>query len=100
MPAMSLTCAPTFNPTTISIRAAPATTPASSSPSPFFARLPGREPLSGLPPFCACLLATPQGTAMTDFRTEKDSLGELPVPAEALYGVQTQRAVINFRISG
>jgi len=37
---------------------------------------------------------------MTDFRTEKDSLGELPVPAEALYGVQTQRAVINFPISG
>ena len=37
---------------------------------------------------------------MTDFRTEKDSLGELPVPAAALYGVQTQRAVINFPISG
>lgn len=37
---------------------------------------------------------------MADFRTEKDSLGELQVPAEALYGVQTQRAVINFPISG
>jgi len=37
---------------------------------------------------------------MTDFRTEKDSLGELKVPAEALYGVQTQRAVENFPISG
>ncbi len=37
---------------------------------------------------------------MTSFRTEKDSLGELQVPAEALYGVQTQRAVINFPISG
>ena len=36
----------------------------------------------------------------TDFRTEKDSLGELKVPAEALYGVQTQRAVENFPISG
>ena len=35
-----------------------------------------------------------------DFRTEKDSLGELKVPAGALYGVQTQRAVINFPISG
>ncbi len=34
------------------------------------------------------------------FRTERDSLGELVVPAEALYGVQTQRAVQNFPISG
>ena len=37
---------------------------------------------------------------MADFRTEKDSLGEIQVPADALYGVQTQRAVINFPISG
>src|SRR5712691_9341270 len=37
---------------------------------------------------------------MSDYRTEKDSLGELQVPAEALYGVQTERAVINFPISG
>jgi len=35
-----------------------------------------------------------------DFRTEKDSLGEVPVPARALYGVQTARAVENFPISG
>ncbi len=35
-----------------------------------------------------------------NFRTERDSLGELVVPAEALYGVQTQRAVQNFPISG
>jgi fumarate hydratase class II len=35
-----------------------------------------------------------------DFRTERDSLGEVEVPAEALYGVQTQRAVLNFPISG
>jgi len=35
-----------------------------------------------------------------DFRKEKDSLGELNVPASALYGVQTQRAVDNFPISG
>ena len=33
-------------------------------------------------------------------RIEKDPLGELPVPAEALYGIQTQRAVANFPISG
>jgi fumarate hydratase class II len=39
---------------------------------------------------------------MTDreYRTEKDSMGELNVPAEALYGAQTQRAVDNFPISG
>lgn len=34
------------------------------------------------------------------YRTERDSLGELQVPQEALYGVQTQRAVQNFPISG
>ena len=33
-------------------------------------------------------------------RLEKDSMGELPVPAEALYGASTQRAVLNFPISG
>src|SRR5688572_3091200 len=33
-------------------------------------------------------------------RTEKDPLGELQVPADALYGVQTLRAVQNFPISG
>jgi fumarate hydratase class II len=34
------------------------------------------------------------------FRTEHDSMGELQVPAEALWGAQTQRAVENFPISG
>jgi fumarate hydratase class II len=33
-------------------------------------------------------------------RIEKDSLGDVPVPADALYGAQTQRAVVNFRVSG
>ena len=33
-------------------------------------------------------------------RIERDSLGEVKVPAEALYGAQTQRAVENFHISG
>jgi fumarate hydratase class II len=38
---------------------------------------------------------------MTDsFRLEKDSLGEVRVPADALYGAQTQRAVDNFPVSG
>jgi fumarate hydratase class II len=34
------------------------------------------------------------------YRIEKDSLGEMKVPADALYGAQTQRAVENFPISG
>ncbi|WP_079248347.1 class II fumarate hydratase [Lysobacter antibioticus] len=34
------------------------------------------------------------------FRTEHDSMGELSVPAQALWGAQTQRAVQNFPISG
>jgi fumarate hydratase class II len=33
-------------------------------------------------------------------RIERDTLGEVQVPAEALYGAQTQRAVDNFPISG
>jgi fumarate hydratase class II len=36
----------------------------------------------------------------TDFRVEKDTMGEMKVPAGALYGPQTQRAVENFPISG
>ena len=36
---------------------------------------------------------------MPDYRTEKDSLGEVQVPADALYGAQTQRAVLNFPVS-
>ncbi len=38
-------------------------------------------------------------TEMDEFRIEKDSLGEMKVPADALWGAQTQRAVENFPIS-
>lgn len=34
------------------------------------------------------------------FRIERDSMGELKVPADALWGAQTQRAVQNFPVSG
>lgn len=34
------------------------------------------------------------------YRVESDLLGELQVPAEAYYGVQTQRAINNYKISG
>ncbi len=37
---------------------------------------------------------------MTDTRIEKDSLGEIEVPADAYYGAQTERARRNFPVSG
>src|SRR4026207_1087542 len=37
---------------------------------------------------------------MTKTRLERDPLGEKPVPADALYGIQTLRAAENFPISG
>jgi fumarate hydratase, class II len=37
---------------------------------------------------------------MTTWRTEKDSMGEVRVPADAYYGAQTQRARENFAVSG
>jgi len=37
---------------------------------------------------------------MSEFRVEKDSMGDVQVPAQAYYGAQTQRAVGNFPISG
>ena len=37
---------------------------------------------------------------MAEFRTERDSMGDVQVPAQAYYGAQTQRAVENFPISG
>ena len=37
---------------------------------------------------------------MENFRNESDLLGTLQVPANAYYGVQTQRAIDNFKISG
>lgn len=37
---------------------------------------------------------------MSNIRIEKDSMGELEVPADALYAAQTQRAINNFPVSG
>jgi fumarate hydratase class II len=39
-------------------------------------------------------------TNSQDYRIEHDTMGEVRVPASALYGAQTQRAVENFPISG
>jgi fumarate hydratase class II len=38
--------------------------------------------------------------AVSDFRIEKDTMGEIRVPGNAYYGAQTQRAVENFPVSG
>jgi len=37
---------------------------------------------------------------MTNTRIERDSMGEMNIPADALYGASTQRAVLNFPVSG
>ncbi|MBW7903976.1 MAG: class II fumarate hydratase [Phycisphaerae bacterium] len=37
---------------------------------------------------------------MGEFRIERDSMGEMQVPAGAYYGASTQRAVLNFPVSG
>src|SRR3989475_12581356 len=37
---------------------------------------------------------------MADYRIEHDSFGEIRVPADKLWGAQTQRSLENFRISG
>ena len=43
---------------------------------------------------------TGDSASMSNTRIERDSLGELPVPAAALYGIQTERARHNFPVSG
>src|SRR6266702_1944336 len=40
------------------------------------------------------------GATMADTRIERDSFGEIRVPADRLWGAQTQRSLENFRISG
>src|SRR5215468_3727017 len=47
-----------------------------------------------------CLLVVPAAQGQEKVRVEKDLLGEKSVPADAYYGVQTARALENFRISG
>ncbi|MFZ4575836.1 MAG: lyase family protein, partial [Phycisphaerales bacterium] len=42
----------------------------------------------------------PVSTAVEGTRIERDSMGEMSVPAAALYGASTQRAVLNFPVSG
>lgn len=37
---------------------------------------------------------------MSEFRIEKDTMGDVQVPAKALWGAQTQRSIQNFKIGG
>src|SRR3954463_4209757 len=46
-----------------------------------------------------CLVVAPSANAQQT-RTERDLLGEMQVPADAYYGVQTARALENFQLSG
>ena len=48
----------------------------------------------------ACLLFISPVNGQEKVRVEKDLLGEKKIPAEAYYGVQTARALENFKISG
>ena len=62
---------------------------------------PGTNRLSGkLIPIVLIGLSIAMTNASETTRTERDSLGEIAVPVDALYGAQTQRAVNNFPISG
>jgi len=48
----------------------------------------------------ATYLRDPAHSATSAVRVERDALGELEVPEDALYGIQTERARRNFRVSG
>src|SRR5271165_3246466 len=50
-------------------------------------------------PFWPCRATQPiEGPMMTEFRTETDGLGEVKVPADVLWGAQTQRSLEHFSI--
>src|SRR5262245_291901 len=50
-----------------------------------------------------CFISYPtfaaQITSTMKYRIEKDTMGEVKVPADALYGAQTQRSIDNFKIA-
>src|SRR5216683_6417940 len=48
----------------------------------------------------SCSGTTFPDLTMADYRIEHDSFGEIRVPADRLWGAQTQRSLENFRISG
>ena len=67
----------------------------------------GPQPGAGAPRDQTCDMITASarcagqdGTVTTEYRIERDTMGEVRVPADALWRAQTQRAVENFPISG
>jgi aspartate ammonia-lyase len=48
----------------------------------------------------ACALLVCSVSGQDKVRVERDLIGEKQIPADAYYGVQTARALENFRISG
>src|SRR5690606_15749866 len=63
-------------------------------------RDPRRDPLRPAAPLHRRIGASTSVRGMTDYRIEHDTMGEVKVPADALWRAQTQRAVENFPISG
>lgn len=51
-------------------------------------------------PFATRKLPGPRPLAAGATRVERDTMGEMSVPADVLYGASTQRAVLNFPVSG
>ncbi len=45
-------------------------------------------------------MASPMTARTQKTRTENDSMGEMTVPSDALYGATTQREVLNLPVSG
>ena len=41
-----------------------------------------------------------KGNVVMEYRIERDTMGEIQVPADKLWGAQTQRSLQNFKISG
>ena len=71
---------------------------------------PNREPhfafrrrlqISIIAPLCSAIAGRlgKERASMSEFRTERDTMGEMQVPADALYGASTARAIANFPIA-
>ena len=60
----------------------------------------GVKPYEGRKDIVLIVLALRDIEVYCTMRTERDSMGEMSVPDDALYGASTQRAVLNFPISG
>src|SRR5690242_9176548 len=53
---------------------------------------------AGGPHFAGCATTAWETLSMSEFRTESDSLGQVQIPADKLWGPQTQRSLEHFSI--